>query len=70
MAHPNEAVVRTAYAAFSAGDLEVLGQLISPDMVHSVPGNDLMSGEHTGRDAAFAVYGQLFALTGGTSTAR
>jgi len=66
MAHPNEDLVRKGYAAFSSGDLETLGALMTPDVVHAVPGNNLTSGEHTGQDAVFAMYGQLFELSGGT----
>ena len=66
MAHPNEDVVRAGYAAFSSGDLEALGKLMAPDVVHAVPGNNLTSGEHAGQDAVFAMYGQLFELSEGT----
>jgi hypothetical protein len=59
-------VVRKAYDAFSAGDMEALGKMMKPDMVHSVPGNNSLSGEHKGQDAAFAMYGRLFELTDGT----
>lgn len=63
---PNEDLVRGIYAAFSAGDLDALAQLMSPDVVHRIPGSNLISGEHRGRDAVFALYGAFFELTGGT----
>lgn len=66
MAHPNEDLVRKGYAAFSSGDMETLGQLMTPDVVHAVPGNNLTSGEHTGQEAVFGMYGQLFELSDGT----
>jgi len=66
MAHPNEAMVREGYDAFSSGDMEALGKLMTPDVVHSVPGNNPTSGEHKGQEAVFAMYGQLFELSGGT----
>ncbi|MFO7592086.1 MAG: nuclear transport factor 2 family protein [Acidimicrobiia bacterium] len=66
MAHPNEELVRKGYAAFSSGDMETLGSIMAPDVVHAVPGNNLTSGEHTGQEAVFGMYGQLFELSDGT----
>lgn len=66
MAHANEDLVRKGYAAFSSGDMETLGSIMTPDVVHAVPGNNLTSGEHTGQVDVFAMYGQLFELSGGT----
>jgi ketosteroid isomerase-like protein len=66
MADANEDVVRKGYAAFSAGDLDALGQLMTPDVVHSVAGDSLISGEHKGKDEVFGLYGKLFELTDGT----
>ncbi len=65
MAHPNDELIRRGYKAFSAGDMDTLAEIMSPDVVHSVPGNNQISGEHKGRDAVFAMYGKLFDLTGG-----
>jgi uncharacterized protein (TIGR02246 family) len=66
MGSSNEDLVREGYAAFSAGDLERLGELMAPDVVHTVPGDNPTSGEHKGQEAVFAMYGQLFELTDGT----
>jgi ketosteroid isomerase-like protein len=66
MGHPNEDLVRRGYEAFSSGDMETLGGLMTPDVVHSVPGDNLTSGEHKGQDEVFAMYGQLFELSDGT----
>jgi ketosteroid isomerase-like protein len=66
MAHANEDLVRKGYAAFSAGDLDALGALMTPDVVHSVPGDSLIAGEHKGKDEVFALYGKLFELSNGT----
>jgi hypothetical protein len=65
MGHPNEDLVRKGYDAFTSGDMEALGKLMKPDVVHSVPGNNPTSGEHKGQDAVFAMYGQLFELSDG-----
>lgn len=64
--HPNEAQVRRGYAAFSTGDMATLAEILSPDVVHKVAGNNLVSGEYKGRDEVFAYYGRLMELTGGT----
>lgn len=66
MAHPNEELVRKGYEAFSNGDLETLGGIFSADVVHSVPGDNLISGDHKGQDEVFALYGKLFELSDGT----
>lgn len=66
MAHPNEDLVRKGYDAFSRGDLEALGEIFAADVVHSVPGDNLISGEHKGQDEVFALYGKLFELSDGT----
>jgi uncharacterized protein len=65
MAHPNEEIVRKGYDAFTSGDMETLASLMTPDVVHSVPGDNPTSGEHKGQDEVFAMYGQLFELSGG-----
>lgn len=62
----NEDLVREGYAAFSAGDMDKLGSLYTDDFVHSVPGNNQLSGEYQGIPAAMAYYGKLFELTDGT----
>jgi hypothetical protein len=66
MADANEQVVRDGYAAFGAGDMDALRALMVADVVHSVPGNNLISGEHTGIDDVLGLYGKLFELTDGT----
>ncbi len=64
--HPNEALVRRGYQAFSSGDMATLAEVMSPDVVQKVAGNNLVSGEYKGRDAVFGYYGRLMELTGGT----
>jgi ketosteroid isomerase-like protein len=64
--HPNEQLVRKGYDAFLAGDMEALGKLMTPDVVHSVPGDNPTAGEHKGQDEVFAMYGLLFELSDGS----
>jgi ketosteroid isomerase-like protein len=66
MATANEQVVRDGYAAFSAGDMDALRDLMVPDMVHSLPGDNLVSGDYKGVDNVLGLYGKLFELTDGT----
>lgn len=66
MAGTNEALVRRGYEAFGTGDLETLGAMMADDVVHVIPGNNRFTGAHEGRDDVFAMYGELFQLSGGT----
>jgi len=65
-ADDNVEIVRKGYAAFSSGDLEALGALMSPDVVHRAPGSNRTSGEYKGQDEVFGFYGKLFELSDGT----
>ena len=67
--HPNEALVRRAYAALSAGDLKTLGEMWAPDVVHAIPGNNPLSGEHKGQSDVFSTYGMLFERSAGSMRA-
>jgi uncharacterized protein len=62
----NAELVEKGYAAFSAGDLDALAVVMSPDVVHRSPGSNRTSGEYKGRDEVFGLYGRLFELSGGT----
>ena len=66
MTHPNEELVRKGYKAFGEGDMDTLGSLYAPDAVHSVPGNNPLSGDYKGVAEILGFYGQLFELSGGT----
>ncbi len=66
MASGNEEVVKKGYELFGKGDLDGLGKIFTDDAVHTFPGKSQVSGTHKGRDACFAMYGQLFELSGGT----
>jgi uncharacterized protein len=66
MADAKEDVVRRGYKAFGEGDMDTLRSIMTPDVVHSISGNNQTSGEHKGIDDVLALYGQLFELSGGT----
>ena len=66
MGHPNEDLVRRGYEAFARGDMDTMGQLMAPDVVHRAPGNNLLSGEYKGQEEVFGYYGKIGDLTDGT----
>jgi ketosteroid isomerase-like protein len=66
MADSKEDIIRRGYKAFGEGDMETLGSLYTPDVVQRMPGNNQLSGEHTGVDNVLGLYGRLFELSGGT----
>jgi ketosteroid isomerase-like protein len=50
--HPNAEVVRRAFEAFAAGDLDDLGRAFTDDVVWHVPGTNRFSGRFEGRATA------------------
>lgn len=66
---PNEALVRRGYEAFNAADIDTLGPMFADDAVHVIPGDNQISGEHTGRGNVLGVYGRIGELTAGNFAA-
>jgi ketosteroid isomerase-like protein len=64
--HPNVQKIRTAYAAFTAGDLAEALKDLAPDAVFHFNGTGTLSGDHTGIDEITAVLVGGFELTAGT----
>jgi ketosteroid isomerase-like protein len=64
--HPNAALLRKGYDAFAKGDTATLTDLFSEDVVWHLPGRNLISGEHRGRDAVFAVFAKVAQLSAGS----
>ena len=65
--HPNAELIRRGFDAFNAGDMETLAEMIAEDAVWHVPGRNVLSGDHRGRDAIFGYYfAKTMELTGGT----
>lgn len=46
--------------------METLGSLMTADVVHHVPGNNILSGHHKGRDAVLMLYRRLGEETNGS----
>src|SRR6202008_3465410 len=53
----NASRVRKGYAAFNAGDVATLVDLFAEDIVWHFPGQNKLSGDHIGRDAALTALG-------------
>ena len=64
--HPNISLLKKGYAAFAEGDMETLTELFDQDATWHFPGESLISGDHKGREAVFAFFGQLAVLSNGT----
>ncbi|MGN6608057.1 MAG: nuclear transport factor 2 family protein [Jatrophihabitans sp.] len=62
----NIALVRRGYAAFNAGDVATLREVIAYDAVQHVPGGSMIAGAYKGVDAILGLYARLAELTGGT----
>lgn len=64
--HPNAILLRDGYIAFAKGDLDYIGALFAPDIVHRVPGRNPLSGDYRTREEVLGFYVRLFELSGGT----
>jgi ketosteroid isomerase-like protein len=65
MPHPNEDLLRHAYAAFSRGDLEGYLRYCSDEIVFHVPGRNPVSGTYT-RAQFLPFIGRVMELSNGT----
>jgi len=64
----NIARARQGYAAFAAGDMTTLAEILSPDVEWFVGGENVLTGAYRGRDATFGFFGRLLSITEGTFT--
>jgi ketosteroid isomerase-like protein len=64
--HPDTDVFQRVYDCFTNGDMGKLSELIAPDVVWHVPGNNLISGTYTSRDGIFGCFSKIFELSGGS----
>ena len=65
-ADENVAIMRRAYEAFNAGDIETITPLFDESAVWHLPGRSSMANDYQGRDAILAYFGQIAQETGGT----
>jgi ketosteroid isomerase-like protein len=54
------------YATFTSGDMDRLAELIAPDVIWHVPGDNLISGTYTSREAIFGCFNKIYQLSEGT----
>jgi ketosteroid isomerase-like protein len=70
MAHPNEDLIRDAFAAFNRGDMEALQkQFWAEDIRWHQPGRSPLAGEYEGTEQVIQLFARFAELTGGTATA-
>ena len=65
-AEGNVEIMRRAYEAFNAADMDTLTELFDESAVWHLPGRSSMANDYQGRDATLAYFGQLGQETGGT----
>jgi ketosteroid isomerase-like protein len=64
--HPNVARIRDGYAAFAKGDFAVLNDLFAEDLLWHDAGRSQLSGEYSGREAVYGLFGKLMEVTEGS----
>jgi uncharacterized protein len=64
--HPNTALMRRAYDAFAAQDIDTLKELIDDDAVWHQPGHSPLAGDYRGQAAILDYFLQLFTVSEGT----
>ncbi|MER5205099.1 nuclear transport factor 2 family protein [Streptomyces sp. NPDC002825] len=65
--HPDAALIRRGYEAFSKGDMETLATMMTSDCTQHVPGESQISGHYKGRDNVIGGYYRMLGeLSGGT----
>jgi uncharacterized protein len=67
MTHPNEELLREAFAAFQRGDMEALqSKYFAEDIRYHFSGRSPVSGDYEGVAQVLGLFGRLFELSGGT----
>ena len=67
MAHPNEDLVRGAFAAFGQGDIDALrNQYFADGIRWHIPGRSPLAGDYDGIARVMELFGRVLELSGGT----
>jgi len=67
MAHPNEDLVREAYAAFGRGDMDALrDKFFTQDVRYYVTDRSPLAGDYEGVDQVLQFFARIFEMSGGT----
>ena len=61
-----ESMIRRTYHDFELGDLDLLGVVMSQDVVWHEPGRSSLAGDYKGLEAVIGFLGELKARSGGT----
>jgi ketosteroid isomerase-like protein len=64
--HPSVEAVKESISAYNRGDFETLREFYAEDVVWHAAGEHSLSGDYRGRDALFAYFANVRALTAGT----
>lgn len=64
--HPHQTLFAEMYDAFTAGDMEALAAMFTPDITWHTSGDHPLAGTFHGRDDTIASFVREFELTGGT----
>jgi uncharacterized protein len=68
VAHPNEVLVREAFAAFGRGDMDALrSQYFAEDIRWHTPGRSPLAGDYEGVAQVLEAFGRVFELSGARS---
>lgn len=57
--HPNVAIIKRYYEAYSRGDLATVRSIFAPDITWKIPGHHPLAGTKKGVDEVFAFFEQL-----------
>ena len=66
MAHPIEAIIREAYAAFARGDLDGYFRACSEDWNFNIAGKSAIAGTYRGKHGLYELAEKAMTTTGGT----
>lgn len=66
LAVSNLSVVDRYFASLASGDFAALGALLHDDIVWHQPGLGSLSGDHVGKEAVFALFGEFMSRSAGT----
>jgi ketosteroid isomerase-like protein len=68
MADSKEDTIRRGYKAFGEGDMETMRSIYTADVVQSQPGDNQLSGEHTGSTTSLGSTGNCSSCRAGPSS--
>lgn len=68
MTNSNADLIRRAYQAFGAGDLDTVLGILDPEIAWHVPGRSPLSGDYKGHDQVVRFFGRTMELSESTFT--